>query len=279
VVDRRLYAKICVDLPSHPKIKAVGGAAAWLHICAILYARQYKLDGVIDLHIVKDLTDAPRPSHLVRKLFSSGLWHDHGHFCESCPEVLPGFFVIHDYLEHQPSRSEIAHIQGVRSEAGRKGGRPRKSKLLSDSFHSEEATPSRTEKRDKENPPYPPASGGSDGSRKKTPSQCKYDYAADPGFLEFWAAFPVKAGKPKSYEAWRHAVDERGADPAKIIMAAARYRDDPLRNPTKTKYPQGWLNDERYDAYDEPDAMPQQQRYMTANGQAYDPWEEPWRNA
>jgi hypothetical protein len=46
----------------------------------------------------------------------------------------------------------------------------------------------------------------------------------------------------------------RGADPNVIIKAAERYRDDLTRDPEKTKYPQGWLNDERY--ADEADAPP-----------------------
>ena len=61
--------------------------------------------------------------------------------------------------------------------------------------------------------------------------------------------FPVKSGKPAAFKAWLGAR-ARGADPERIIAAAKAYRDDPQRNPEKTKYPQGWLNDERY--LDEP---------------------------
>jgi hypothetical protein len=64
--------------------------------------------------------------------------------------------------------------------------------------------------------------------------------------------FPVKSGKPAAFKAWL-AAKARGADPEHIIARAKAYRDDPNRDPNHTKYPQGWLNDERYnDAPPEP---------------------------
>jgi len=84
-------------------------------------------------------------------------------------------------------------------------------------------------------PPKPPK-----GGRRQS-----YDYGNDELFQRFWAAYPEKAGKAAAYQAWQKAL-KRGGDPELIIRAAARYRDDPQRNPKKTKYPQGWLNDERY---------------------------------
>lgn len=78
----------------------------------------------------------------------------------------------------------------------------------------------------------------------KKPRQ-RYDYGDDQDFHRFWSTFPVKSGKPAAYKAWLAALD-RGAKPDAIIEAAERYRDDPRRDPNHTKYPQGWLNDERY---------------------------------
>ena len=89
------------------------------------------------------------------------------------------------------------------------------------------------------NPPTPQAE-----PKRRTRRQA-YDYSADLGFLRFWDAFPQKSGKPAAFKAWLAAL-ARGADPEAVIAAATRYRDDPRRNPDKTKYPQGWLNDERY---------------------------------
>lgn len=114
--------------------------------------------------------------------------------------------------------------------------------------------------RDQGSPPDPPG-GGKRGKRQN------YDYDSDPVFGHFWSVFPKKKGKPAAFDAWQKAL-ARGADPKEIIAAAERYRSDPSRNPDKTKYPQGWLNDERYN--DEP-ASP-------GDGGDFDPWEEAWRN-
>ena len=92
--------------------------------------------------------------------------------------------------------------------------------------------------RDQGTPPTPPAGG-------KRPGRQNYDYDSDPVFGHFWLVFPKKKGKPAAYAAWQKAL-ARGADPNVIIKSAERYRDDPARDPERTKYPQGWLNDERY---------------------------------
>lgn len=90
-------------------------------------------------------------------------------------------------------------------------------------------------------PPRPPK-----GGRRQA-----YDYGDDEQFARFWAAFPEKSGKAAAFKSWQAAL-KRGADPERIIQAAASYRENPKRNPDKTKYPQGWLSDERY--LDEPPA-------------------------
>lgn len=102
--------------------------------------------------------------------------------------------------------------------------------------------------RDK--PPLPPLVtetilGSENGSAPARTRRQAYDYGDDQDFLRFWAAFPQKSGKPAAYKSWLAAL-VRGADPELIITAAKRYADDPSRNPRHTKYPQGWLNDERY---------------------------------
>lgn len=92
--------------------------------------------------------------------------------------------------------------------------------------------------RDQGTPPTPPAGGKRSGRQN-------YDYDSDPVFAHFWSVFPKKKGKPAAYAAWGKAL-ARGADPNAIIKAAELYRDDSTRDPRHTKYPQGWLSDERY---------------------------------
>jgi hypothetical protein len=110
------------------------------------------------------------------------------------------------------------------------------------------------------NPPKPPSGGRRSGRQN-------YNADNDPVFGHFWSVFPKKKGRPDAYAAWEKAM-ARGADPDVIIKAAELYRDDPSRDPEKTKYPQGWLNSERYlDEADVP-AVP-----GTGRGYSNSPWD------
>lgn len=84
-------------------------------------------------------------------------------------------------------------------------------------------------------------------------------------FDAFWEAYPAKRDKPKARKAFERAI--RRAPAAQIIAGARRYRDDPHRDPAKTKYPEGWLNGDRWNDADLPPLVavngPPQQR---ANG-------------
>lgn len=108
------------------------------------------------------------------------------------------------------------------------------------------------------NPPNPPGGGKRSGRQN-------YDYDDDPVFGHFWSVFPKKKGKPAAYAAWQKAL-ARGADPNVIIKAAEEYNGDPSRNPDHTKYPQGWLSDERYNDYgeDESTGTPRRIPYPTS---------------
>jgi hypothetical protein len=70
------------------------------------------------------------------------------------------------------------------------------------------------------------------------------DAAADARFADFWAVYPLRKDVGHARTAFRNAC--RRADPDTIIAGAARYRDDPTRDPEHTKYAQGWLNGERW---------------------------------
>lgn len=70
--------------------------------------------------------------------------------------------------------------------------------------------------------------------------------AALAAFEEWWAVYPHKAGKGAARKAWDKVAGRR-VSVAKLIEAAARYRDDPNRDPAFTCYPATWLNQERWD--------------------------------
>lgn len=114
-------------------------------------------------------------------------------------------------------------------------------------------------------PPTPPR--GKPGSRRAA-----YDYESEPGFVEFWKAFPEKEGKPSALKAYKDAV-ARGVAPEALTAAARAYAADLRRNPRKPKYPQGWLNDERYRKFlPSEDDQPTEAAHDT-DGFLVPPWE------
>lgn len=64
-------------------------------------------------------------------------------------------------------------------------------------------------------------------------------------FEEFWKVYPNKRGKPAARGAFAAAC--KRAPAAAIIAGAGRYRDDPNRSDSFTKWPQGWLREDRWD--------------------------------
>ena len=64
------------------------------------------------------------------------------------------------------------------------------------------------------------------------------------GFDTFWMTYPRRTGKGAARAAWDKA--RRKATAEAIIMAAARFRDDPNREPQFTAHPATWLNQERW---------------------------------
>jgi len=117
-------------------------------------------------------------------------------------------------------------------------------------------------------PPQPagadPAQNGSksdayaSSARKILGSEDSPRGAYDQDFLTFWGVYPLRRDKGKAQKAWRKSVARvaatTGVNPAqaKLIIAAgaARYRDDPNREPEFTKYAEGWLNGDGWE--DEP---------------------------
>lgn len=121
--DKRTYVKVHDGLPDHPKIIEAGGEAGWLYICGLAYASRQLTDGVIPKRLVPRLTDGSKPEASASALLRVGLWHEGTHDCPRCPKAGPDGYVIHDYLDHQRSASEVADLRAKRAAAGQRGGK------------------------------------------------------------------------------------------------------------------------------------------------------------
>lgn len=75
-------------------------------------------------------------------------------------------------------------------------------------------------------------------------------------FKAFWQTYPKRIGKGQAQKAWAAAIKK--ADPAVIIVAAARYADwtrTGVSDPKFIAHPSTWLNGERWED-DLPDSTP-----------------------
>lgn len=109
-----------------------------------------------------------------------------------------------------------------------------------------------------EYPHTPPHTGGTKGNPQDTTFELIPAPTTNHDFDKFWVTYPRREGKEAARKAWRKAI--RRAKPAEIIAGAARYRDDPNRDPAYTKHPGPWLNAGRW----EDDPLPQRQGKRSA---------------
>jgi hypothetical protein len=93
-------------------------------------------------------------------------------------------------------------------------------------------------------PEVTPGASSSVSSSSSHSTSRRRDAAADARFDDFWQVYPLRRDVGHARTAFRSAC--RRADPDTIIAGAARYRDDPSRDPEHTKYAQGWLNGDRW---------------------------------
>jgi hypothetical protein len=242
-----VWFKVDDKFHSHNKVRKVladDPAAIALWVVAGSWSADNLTDGFVPDHQLPWLIPTGADT-LAQKLVTAGLWR----------RVRVGY-KFHEWQENgdgtrrNPSKQEVEETRRKKAEAGRRGGlasgnvrSKREASASASASASAEALakglvepPTRPDQRGKD-PPSPPR--GKPGSRRA------YGYDQDPDFQRFWSVYPQRAGKPAAFKAWQQAL-KRGAAPEAVIAAAQRYRDDPQRNPDKTKYPQGWLNDERY---------------------------------
>ena len=90
------WLKIDDQFPDHPKVVEAGPLASWLHVCGMAYCARYLTDGFIPGGQIRKLADVDNASDLAAKLVQAGLW-----------ETVDGGFVVHDYLDYNPSAEEV----------------------------------------------------------------------------------------------------------------------------------------------------------------------------
>jgi hypothetical protein len=141
------WVRLSDDFYDHPKFVDAGPLALALWITGMGYCNRNLTDGLIpksvaarlvdfdgimldgggnDLcGVVYDDHDGQVASHALWQLLLHGLWHEDGHDCRSCVQPGPRKYVVHDYLEYQPSAQEVRDLAAKRASAGKRGAESR----------------------------------------------------------------------------------------------------------------------------------------------------------
>jgi hypothetical protein len=90
------WVRLDESFADHPKIERVGPLAAWLHVAALCYCARHLTDGALPKAKAHRLADIPDPAEHVAALLREGLWTEDG-----------SAYVLHDYLDYQPSRQDV----------------------------------------------------------------------------------------------------------------------------------------------------------------------------
>lgn len=241
------WGKVYGDLWSHPKFITLDPRAGFLWLKALSYSKAMSTYGVIGRQLLPVFMASEDDAQI---LVDAGLWI----------ETSAGWR-FHDWDDYQTSRERDEKVSRARSEAGKKGGRPRRQDrpVTSADKQTETNLPSKLE-----------ATGKQDGSNRKADLERERDrhrdtHSVDPveqgallvspeapprkrgsafvypdAFEEFWAAYPKKDDKRKALEVWRRVVREVPNED--LIAGAERYRDDENRSDAYTKLATTWLN-------------------------------------
>jgi hypothetical protein len=116
------WAKFDDRYPWHRKVRPLSDAAFRLDVSAICWCAENLTDGVILPEHLPLVSDVKRPAKAAAELVRQQRWHDDAAGCGVCPDVPAGGWVIHDYLDYNPTREKVEEDREKRRKAGALGG-------------------------------------------------------------------------------------------------------------------------------------------------------------
>lgn len=265
--DDRLWVAFSMQFDEHPKIAILSDAAYRALTEMIFYCRRNENDGRIPMRFaerkwgreaLEELAsnDSSKPSVTIastsddKQTASNVLANTYG--ASGC------YVLLHDYLEHHPSKSDLdARRNGIsekRREAGRKGGLAKAARSTSNNKQTSSrpvATASNRVANDKQNVAKSKSKKDTSYEVSITSSSTTSTAASRQAEHErefhenFWPAYPKKVGKQDALKAFIKA--RKTTDLETILEGVNRYSSQPFEDSRLIKHPQGWLNGKRWE--------------------------------
>lgn len=109
------------QMPIHRKVAPLSDAAYRLLDEAICWCSRNQTDGRIGVSDLPEISRRGRPKNAA-ELVDRGLWHLAGGWCSSdvCAESGPDGWVIHDYLDYNPSKDKVIKEKSAKAERQRR---------------------------------------------------------------------------------------------------------------------------------------------------------------
>jgi hypothetical protein len=108
--------------PIHRKVAGLTDGAFRLDVEALCWSARNRTDGRIAVDDLPNVDRKARTGRQVAELVRRGRWHEAGYECpsEHCPPSGPDGWVIHDFLEYQPSSDKVAREKAAKAERQRR---------------------------------------------------------------------------------------------------------------------------------------------------------------
>lgn len=119
----------------HPKLAGISDAAFRLHVAALCYCGRWGTDGKVPKAALSGLYPK-QPARRAVELVDAGLWHTSSHLCDVCPPIDARAYVVHAFLEYNPSGGEVDEAAQKRVEKARRAARARWEKDAHEHAHS-----------------------------------------------------------------------------------------------------------------------------------------------
>lgn len=225
------WGKLYGDLWCHPKTIGLEPGPGWLWTKALSYSKGMGTYGDIGSHTLP-LFRATEDD--AAALVAAGLW-----------DVTPDGWRFHDWDDYQTTRERDAEVSRKRSEAGKKGGRPRRQEkpVTSEDKHPESTLLSNVEATESKRKLEREREGEQEEELLRPPPgepRKRGAFVYPDAFEAWWSVYPRKDDKRKALAVWKRVT--RTVPNEVLVEAATRYRDDPNRDDRYTKLATTWLS-------------------------------------
>lgn len=200
----------------HPKVVGLSLEARGLWVTGLTYAGRYSTDGLVPIAVVH--RQGINSTSIADDLVQSGLW-------EACEKG----YMIHDYLQYNPSKEYLERQKEARIEAGKAGGQ---ASAQARALSRTQATTQRT------------SNGRSSKIQPRTRTPIVKNDIAREAFETWWKLYPRKIGKQTALDAWNRLTDaERTLASENLPRLLPYYAESNIKY---IPHASTWLNQKRW---------------------------------